>query len=65
MPRYMRLAMPTPDGPPLVADGQAPATTQPTPLEHIATILSIHSMQEAMFTTTRDAFWLPGSLRHC
>jgi hypothetical protein len=63
--RYVQLAMPTPDGPPFVADGQPPTTTQPTTLQHVATVLGVHAMQKAMFTTTWDAFWLPCSLRHC
>jgi len=62
--RCVWLAMPTPDGSPLVADAQPPAATQPAPLEHITTILGVHSMQKAMLTTTWDAFWLPCSLRH-
>jgi len=56
--------MPTPDGATLVADRQAPAATQPPPLEDSAAVLGFHAVEETMFTTTWDTLWLPGSLGH-
>lgn len=48
----------------LIADSQTPAPSQPAALQYGTPILGLHSIQETMFTTTRNTFWLPSSLRH-
>ena len=39
-------------------------TAQPPAPEDSTAVLAVHTVQEAMFTTTWDALRLPGSLRH-
>jgi hypothetical protein len=58
------LAMPATNFAALIADGQTPTALQAAALQYCAPVLGFHSFEEAMFTTTRNAFWLPGSLRH-
>lgn len=57
--------MPSPDGAPLIADGQPPTAAHAPALQNFAAVFGLHTMEESMLTTTWNAFRLPGSLRHC
>ncbi len=59
------LAMPATDLAALVADGQLPAALLAPPAQHSAAIFGLHTIEKTMLTTTGNALWLPGSLRHC
>ena len=56
--------MPAPNSAPLVADCQAPATTQSAALQDGATVFIIHAMQKAMLTTAWNTLGLPCAFRH-
>lgn len=48
----------------LAADGQTPAASQTTALQHVAPVLGLHTLQEAVLASAWDALWLPRSFGH-
>jgi hypothetical protein len=59
-----KLALCALNGTTLIADGQTPAASQTTALQHVAPVLGLHTLQEAVLASAWNALWLPRSFGH-